>query len=251
MFDPSKPVTNPALAQALDQLHAHNTPENQDRVLNELLWNAHFLAPVVQDQAAGDAVQFQLIASQDGHRFLPAFTDWGELRGFCGPRDQKTVVLTFDDYAAMLAGDKQADGFVVNPLNAPLTLDRAFVAQLAKQKRAQAGYSQTIIQKDTKVLLGDAGDVPQAMLDALCLAVQPVDEVRRLFLRLMSRPGQSQPTYLIVVDHQGEQDRVFRTIADAARPHLEGRLVEMVPLDSDFGRAAVQNAAPFFSRKKD
>ena len=131
---------------------------------------------------------------------------------------------------------------------ARLTLDRDFVAHLANQKKARAGYSRQVIQKDTKVLLGDPADYPQAMVDAICLAVRELPEVKGLYLRLMSRPGESQPSYLVVVDHCGEQDTVFRTIADAARPHLGGRFVDMVPFDSDFGRTAVKDTKPFFSR---
>ena len=260
MVDVSKPITNPALSQALEQLHRENTPANQDRVLDEVIMRAHFLAPVVISPAPdggrdgkttlkqNTTIQFQLITSQDGRTFFPAFTDWPQLRKLCGPRDQQTMVLTFDDYASMLSGDSRAAGFVVNPFSAPLTLDRDFVAQLAKQKKERAGYSRQVIQKNTKVLLGDPADYPHAMVDAICLAVQDLEEVKRLYLRLMSRPDESQPSYLVVVDHCGEQDTVFRTIADAARPHLGGRFVDMVPFDSDFGRTAAKDATPFFSR---
>lgn len=260
MIDISKPVTNPALAQALEQLHQENTPANQDRVLDEIVMRAHFLAPVVISPAPsgenggetvmkqGTTIQFQLISTQNGRPFFPAFTDWPQLRRLCGPRDQQTMVLTFDDYASMLAGDGGAAGFVVNPFGAPLTLERDFVADLAKQKKDRAGYSRQVIQKDTKVLLGDPADYPQAMADAICLAVRELPEVKALYLRLMSRQDESQSNYLVVVDHCGEQDRVFRTIADAARPHLEGRFVDMVPFDSDFGRTAAKDVKPFFSR---
>ena len=128
MIDASKPIKNPILLQALEALHKNNTPENQNKVLDEIMMRAHFLAPVEttpgKDSDSGEVVQFQLIASQDGRHFLPAFTDWNELRKLCGPKDQKTVVLSFDDYASILAGDKRAAGFVVNPLCTPLTLDR-------------------------------------------------------------------------------------------------------------------------------
>ena len=73
--------------------------------------------------------------------------------------------------------------------------------------------------------------------------------MEKLYLRLMSRKGQNQPSYLIIVDHSGSQDTVFRAIADAARPHLDGKYVDMVPYASEFGKAAAQGAQPFFSRK--
>jgi hypothetical protein len=254
MIDTSKPIENPTLLRALDQLHKCNTPENQNTVLDEVMMRAHFLAPVEiapgKDTNSEDVVQFQLISSQDGRNFFPAFTDWNELRKLCGPKDQKTVVLTFDDYAAMLAGDGRAAGFVVNPLGTPLTLDRDFVAFLAKQKQEKAGYSHQTISKNTKVLLSDPEDYPQELVDALRLAVAPLSVVDKLYLRLMTRPGQSLSSYLIIVEHSGQQDTVFRAIAEAARPHIKDKYVDMVPFDSEFGQAAAQGASPFFARKK-
>lgn len=88
---------------------------------------AHLLAPVVLTPAPppavsgqttleqNTAIQFQLISSQEGRPFFPAFTNWGELRKLCGPRDQQTLVLTFDDYASMLQRDSRAAGFVSIP----------------------------------------------------------------------------------------------------------------------------------------
>ena len=111
MVDVTKPIVNPRLSEALAALHRENTPANQDRALRELMTQAHLLAPVVLTPAPppavsgqttleqNTAIQFQLISSQEGRPFFPAFTNWGELRKLCGPRDQQTLVLTFDDYA--------------------------------------------------------------------------------------------------------------------------------------------------------
>lgn len=134
MVDVTKPIVNPRLSEALAALHRENTPANQDRALRELMTQAHLLAPVVLTPAPSPAVsgqttleqntaiQFQLISSQEGRPFFPAFTNWGELRKLCGPRDQQTLVLTFDDYASMLQRDSRAAGFVVDPFGDSLTL---------------------------------------------------------------------------------------------------------------------------------
>lgn len=252
MVEHNTSITNPALVQGLELLHTENTPAHQNRVLDEVVMRARFLSPVVlpdhPQEKNSDAIQFQLISTQDGRAFFPAFTDLGELRKFSGPRIQNTVVLTFDNYAAMLASNPKVAGFVVNPMDRPLTLERDFVAHLARRKQEQAGYSHQTIEKDAKVVLGEAKDCPQALLDAVRLAAGNTPDIHRLFLRLMSRSGQTQPSYLIVVDHSGEQSAVFQTIADAARPHLENRRVDMVPYQSELGQAAAKDAVPFFSR---
>lgn len=253
MADPKHTFSNPALVDALELLHKENTLEHQNKALDEIVMRAQFLAPVVlPDQPQDgqtDALQFQLIPAQDGRPFFPAFTDWNELRKLCGPREQKTVVLTFDNYAAMLASSPKTAGFVINPLGRPLTLDRDFVAHLAKRKQESAGYSHQTIRKDTKVLFSEPEQYPQAMVDAIRLAVTPLAQVTRLYLRLMTRPELGRSSYLIVVDHTGAQDAVFRAIADAARPHLGEYFVDMAPFQSELGQAAIRDSQPFFARK--
>ena len=254
MIDTSKPIDNPELSQALEKLHLENTPENQHNALDLVVNNAHFLAPVVlapgSDPAERKITQFQIVTSKDGRTFFPAFTDWTQLRKLCGPKDQHTLVLSFDDYASLLAVESSTAGFVINPLDAhPLTLEREFVTSLAKQKKAREGYSKKTIQKDTPILFSEAKNCPQALLDQIRLAASPLNEVQNLYLCLMTNVDQRESSYLIIVDHSGDQATVFRTIANAARPYLEGHHVSMVSFDSEFGKSAAENVIPFFSRK--
>lgn len=250
MIDTSKPIENPELSKALEKLHLENTPENQHNALNLVVNNAHFLAPVVLSPAEKKITQFQIISSKDGRTFFPAFTDWSQLRKLCGPKDQHTLVLSFDDYASLLSVESSTAGFVINPLDAhPLTLEREFVASLVQQKKKREGYSKNTIQRNTPILFSEATNCPQALLDQVRLAVAPLKEVQKLYLRLMTNPDERKSSYLIIVEHSGDQTTVFRTIANAARPHLGERQVSMVPFDSEFGKAAAEGVEPFFDRK--
>ena len=207
MVDVTKPIVNPRLSEALAALHRENTPANQDRALRELMTQAHLLAPVVLTPAPppavsgqttleqNTAIQFQLISSQEGRPFFPAFTNWGELRKLCGPRDQQTLVLTFDDYASMLQRDSRAAGFVVDPFGDSLTLDRETVARLARQKAEGTPPVRQVIQKDTRVMLGDPAEYPERMVEAICSAARELPAVKALYLRLMVREGEMEPSY--------------------------------------------------------
>lgn len=253
MIDTSKPIENPDLSSALEKLHLENTPENQHNALNLVVNNAHFLAPVVlspdSDPADKKITQFQIVSSKDGRTFFPAFTDWTQLRKLCGPKDQHTLVLSFDDYASLLAIESRTDGFVINPLDAhPLTLDRKLVESLVKQKKAREGYSKKTIQKNVPILFSEAEHCPQILLEQARLAVTPLKEVQNLYLCLMTNPEQRESSYLIIVDHSGDQATVFRTIANAVGPHLGGQHVSMVSFDSDLGKSAAENVEPFFTR---
>lgn len=150
MEDMNKPVANPELMAAVERMNRENSRESREAVLDLVISTARFLAPVTitpapEEQAGGQTalgqgtqIQFQLLANQEGQPFFPAFTGWEELRKLCGPKNQQTLVLTFDDYAAMVVRDARAAGFVVDPFGACLSFDRAMVEHLVERKRQQA-----------------------------------------------------------------------------------------------------------------
>ena len=150
MDDQNKPLTNPELAAAVDRMRRENSRESREVVLDLVITAARFLAPVVitpapEEQAGSQAalgqdtqIQFQLLTNQEGQPFFPAFTSWEELRKLCGPKNQQTLVLTFDDYAAMVVRDVRAAGFVVDPFGACLSFDRAMVEHLVERKGQMA-----------------------------------------------------------------------------------------------------------------
>ena len=151
MEDMNKPVANPELLAAVERMNRENSRESREAVLDLVITTARFLAPVTitpapEEQTGGQAalgqgtqIQFQLLANQEGQPFFPAFTGWEELRKLCGPKNQQTLVLTFDDYAAMVVRDVRAAGFVVDPFGACLSFDRAMVEHLVERKRQLTG----------------------------------------------------------------------------------------------------------------
>lgn len=86
------------------------------------------------------------------------------------------------------------------------------------------------------------------MVEAICSAARELPAVKALYLRLMVREGEMEPSYLVVVDQDGEQDAVFSAIAGAARPWLEGKTVDLVPRSSRFGQDASKGVSPFYDR---
>lgn len=270
MPDMKKPIENPELVEALAALHQENTPQNQGRVLELVLHHAVLLAPAVvtpppQAQQGGTAaadqktaIQFQLITTKDGRPFFPAFTDWTELRKFCGPKQQQTLLLRFDDYVAMLQRNDKAHGFVINPMGLSLTLDRGTVMSLFKKKqevlqRAQAkaaqgpAFTEETVEKDTQVMVGDPVQVPDGLLEAVCQLAAQREDIRTLWLRQMVRQDGVQ-SLIIVVDHTGDQAQVFQAIAGAASAHCRQLPVDMIPYGTGFAAAATEDAQPFYSK---
>lgn len=143
----TQPLTNPELAAAIARMDTQNTHESREAVLDLIITSARFLSPVTitpapEEQGGsslgeGTQIQFQLIANQEGQPFFPAFSCWEELRKLCGPKNQQTLVLTFDDYAGMVLRDNRAAGFVLDPFGRCLSFDRSMMEHLVQRKQEQ------------------------------------------------------------------------------------------------------------------
>ena len=138
-------LDNQPLLTAAERMGRENTRESREAVLDAVISSARFLAPVniLSPEEAnvsggeGTAIQFQLLPNQEGQPFFPAFTGWEELRKLCGPKNQQTLLLSFDDYAAMILRDNRGAGFVIDPFGCCLSFDRAMVAHLVQRKAGQ------------------------------------------------------------------------------------------------------------------
>ena len=131
-------LDNTPLLRAIARMQTENSRESQEAVLDLIIAQAQFLAPadiVPETEGKEAALRFQLLTNQEGQPFFPAFTGWEELRKLCGPKNQQTVVLTFDHYAGMVLRDCRAAGFVVDPMGACLTFDRNMMEHLVQRKQ--------------------------------------------------------------------------------------------------------------------
>ena len=143
-------LDNQVLLSAVERMGRENSRESREAVLDLVISSARFLAPVditplpesgEGNQArlgAGTAIQFQLLSNQEGQPYFPAFTSWEELRRLCGPKNQQTLVLSFDDYAGMILRDGRGAGFVIDPFGACLSFDRTMVEHLVLRKQERA-----------------------------------------------------------------------------------------------------------------
>jgi len=143
MEDMNKPVTNPELLAAVERMNRENSRESREAVLDLVISSAQFLAPVTivpgKEPGGSDTqIQFQLLPNQTGQPFFPAFTSWDELRKLCGPKNQQTLALTFDDYARMIVQDNRAAGFVLDPFGCCLSFERPMVEHLMARKQSQS-----------------------------------------------------------------------------------------------------------------
>ena len=113
MEDIDKKVQNMELIIAMRVLQQENTPENRNRMLNEMM-KSKFITPASIDekeeekmrenQKKGEKtpvqVSFKVVTTKDGKRFLPAFTDTMQLNEWkekCGITEKfKNMLMNFD-----------------------------------------------------------------------------------------------------------------------------------------------------------
>ena len=127
---------NEALLAAIARMEKVNDRASREAVLDLVITQAQFISPVeiFPGENVEQNIQFTLLPNQTNQPFFPAFTGWDELRKLCGPKNQQTLVLSFDDYAGMVLRDKRAAGVVVDPFGCCLSFDRTMLAHLAIRK---------------------------------------------------------------------------------------------------------------------
>lgn len=147
MIDVNKPINNPDLLQAIEEMKRSSSSDNLDKVLNEVM-AAHFLSPVTitpipQPGENGDiilkektTISFYKIEDERNNSYYLAFTDWDELRKWNSKEDIQAIVSTFDDYASMTLDENgRGEGFVINPSGANICFTRSMIESLIQNSR--------------------------------------------------------------------------------------------------------------------
>lgn len=257
--DVNEPVKNPKLKELLSQFFKNSSSDSMNNVCEEIALNAHFLSVITvssEPESNGDGtstfkensiIQFPLLTSQDGQSCYPAFTDWAELLKWEGLISPKTLILSFDDYAAMVKQNENVVGVVINPFSDVFVLNQQMIEQMNSTKElAKNGVHKIETTKETTVLIGEPNNYPTEMTNAISNYFNTTKTVKRAWLRLM-RKGQEQ-SFLLVVDVSGDYEKLFVKIAAVARPYLNNMYLDMVPYQDGFGKAAVDKAVPFYQR---
>ena len=78
-------------------------------------------------------ISFELIKSEKGSLYYPVFTDGTEMRKCVEDKDQQSLIVNFDDLAAMLLQPQnKVEGFSVNPLSDDIRFSAEMVEAMKK-----------------------------------------------------------------------------------------------------------------------
>lgn len=139
------PVSNPALKEAIAKAKEDACMENSVRLLNEVV-KAKLLAPVLLNRGPeydseldeivlekDTQISFELIQANNADLYYPVFTDGPEMKKCGVDRGQHSLVVNFDDLAAMLLQPQNAvAGFVINPMSHNICFTTEMVAAIKK-----------------------------------------------------------------------------------------------------------------------
>ena len=139
------PVNNPELKEAIKAAKQNPSTETTVRLLNEVV-KARLLVPVSMDRdpeydakinevilEKDTQISFELIKSGNGDLYYPVFTDGPEMKKCEIDKDQHSLIVNFDDMAAMLLQPQNAvAGFVINPMSDNICFSTEMIAAMKK-----------------------------------------------------------------------------------------------------------------------
>lgn len=263
----NKPIMNPTLVCAANHFFQELRSKKATKVLEENMfkeiYHAKYLMPMdasklnMENKNTEDGtrvikedsiIQFPLVTNKEEKNFYPFFTDWNEFKRFDKDLKYSGNIVGFEEFKAFI---EQADGITINPYGVNIILTKDMIEnidEVANGLPQKIVVKEQVAKKDTKVLLGEPAEYPNAMIDAICKYLKTNKKINAAYLRLMIKDDEQ--SYLIVVDFTGDMNEVFSKIANVGTPFSNGKYLDFVPLSSDFGRDAVKDVVPFYKKKK-
>ena len=263
------PVENPVLSALLAdfaQADDQRKPELFEKIAEEIAMNARLLLVIrpfqgkrfeahpkdkILPRKDGGTI-IPMAVAKDGTAYLPVYTDWTELRkgkAYAKNKNVKTLVVSFDEITNIIGGKNGiiADGIVVNVSGDQLMISPGNVLSMKEHKEyLTTGHVRHVVQKDTKVTLGDPAEFPAEMAEAAAKYAQDHPEINAFWLKLMI--SEEDRSFLLVVDFTGDRQTLFNGLGDAAVPFLpKGYFLDMVSLGDSIGQQAA-TGEPYYKR---
>lgn len=142
----NKPVSNPMLAGAIELL------KQDEEKYKKMFWaevlKAEYITPVMITPpplrgknggmriTEGSNIQFSTIGTEEGNKYLMAFTDKKEYDKWKPNAEKYIFTLNFDDYVGLLlqrnkeGGPNDTRGFIINPYGCNIIVSKEMIATL-------------------------------------------------------------------------------------------------------------------------
>jgi hypothetical protein len=204
--------------------------------------------PGARTIAAGETISILNWARSDGSPIIPFFTSLAALQRAI---DEECSYLGLE--AKALFELAKGAHFVLNPTS---DYGREFLPDeidaLLSGGVARTG-EQRIVQKDTKVLLGQPAQYPAQMVEALAKFFAKRSEVKAAYMALMHDPARDAKPHLIIgIQAEGDIERLIReagSVAGDTSPAGEPvDLCQVVPGEKTLSEYFLNSVKPFYER---
>jgi len=241
-------VENKKLLELIEKMKELKTPESQNEVISAVI-KAKFLCPVVLQNAPKGGgkvqitkdtkIQFSIIKTNDSRNFLLAFTSDEQVNKWQKEKTQQSLIYTFSDYAKLILDNDGIDGFIIDPKGVNLVFTEDMIRQI------KDGITRvSTLEADSQVELAVPNESPQDLLPKLQDTLINYTDVVKAYLLLMK--NKDEVSYILVLDAQGKEQDLFNNIATSIIPFLDGMSLNMVPLNTDFGRKVAEKFNPVY-----
>lgn len=284
-----KELKNQDLIMAYHLMQYNATPERQAEFMQEVV-KARFLAPASFDpepETGEDGklklqpntkVSFPEVANNEGKKYLPAFTDWKSAQKWELKEGQRLIATNFEDYAAMVLRDQDASGFVINPFEENIRIERHVIAAIKQQQAAFIKQKLAEAQKRQAEQKGQAAagqgngaagqpagqqgqSAPGQAQRTVTLSFHRIEKCPEKFLEEARTYLKTQPVKkaylqglmqgdrkgcLFVLDHEGDEKALFNELAKISKPYMPGMYLYATTVNSDLGKKAINGMEPFY-----
>lgn len=183
--------------------------------------------------------------------YFRAFTGWAAPGRWQGNENQQAMILTFDDYAALvLKENSMASGFVINPNGENIPFDKDLIRYMLRHKEADAKpvFAEKVVEKNTTIKLGEPLFYPTELVQAISDCLRKHKNVKAAYFQIKEEEGEF--SYLLVLDIRGEKGELFQNIGDAAAKYLDGMYLDMMLCDKGLGREVARKTKPVYRKKR-
>lgn len=248
-MDINKPIENVQLLEKLETLKLNNDSQSEREFFRELIVSK-LLSPVTEDSLEGIGegettlreegnIKFIHFSDNEGNDYMPAFTDWNELKKWNDSVNVKALILSFDDYKTLCSNENTIlRGFVLNPFGDNIVFDKSLIQEVES--------SVNDIDQVRTVMLGVPEKYPDEMINALIDFLPSLPTVKSAYLFWMVQ-GDDDKSYLLVIDATEDCNYVFDKIADIAVKYLApDEKIDFTLASETFGRKAIEGKDPFY-----
>ena len=263
------PISNPGLKNAMAKMRQENNKENKDDFIKELL-TARFLMPAEFDvptpmpgvsgpvKITGQ-LKMYVLNTPEKQGYLMAFTDGDELAKWKKENGQKVLIWQFLQYAEVLLKEGcPHSGFVINPYGENIIIKNEFIREVMKKVRFVKQPTAPKPVQPAMVLDGTDGEeflnlqtdfsmFPLGLAETLCEYMAGSGDVTKAYLIRDTKEDKKE--LLMVVETTENPKYLFPCIRNAAEPKLDGYTLNLISLDTELGKAAVEGCKPIFMKK--